>query len=437
MKIIEAYQMDNWEIKPIQLEPFYQSTREWALLTVFDRKRNVFKGFGGAINESSAYNFSILSEDEKKQALEMLVGETGLGYNLFRLCIASSDFTLDSYSYVEENDFELKTFSIEKDKKWIIPFIKEIQKYSKRELTFFASPWAPPAFMKTNNDRKFGGKLKKGCYDIYSEYIIKFLKAYESEGIHISYLTIQNEPKASQTWESCTYTVEEEIALAKVLRKHLKEHNLEVKLLCWDHNKERLLERAVPCFEETELFNGAAYHWYSGNHYDNIQHLRNMYPEKELFETEFCRAYGVDVTFTSYTMEFVNNLRCGVNGIIEWCLILDEKGGPYHDRPKHGGCEGTIQIDAKNKIFTLKNYNETYMFAHFIKPGAHLLYTSSFIEDLKVSAVENPDGTIVVNIVNFLEELPVSPVAVRINDHLIDIPTPSMSVTTLVIDLED
>ena len=434
MKIKEAYQMVNWEINPIDLKPFYQSPREWGLISVFTKHRNEFKGFGGAINESSAYNFSLLSEADKIQALEMLVGETGLGYNLFRLCIGSSDFTVDSYSYVDDGDETLKTFSIEKDRRWIIPFIKEIQKYSKRKLTFFASPWAPPAFMKTNNDRKFGGKLKEEYYDLYAEYIIKFLKAYEKEGIYISYLTVQNEAKASQTWESCTYSIEEEIAFAKVLRKYLKDNKIECKLLCWDHNKERLLERAVPVLEEGDLFDGAAYHWYSGNHYDNIGYLKNMFPNKEVFETEFCRAYGIDVTFTSYSMEFVNTLRNGTDGIIEWCLILDDKGGPYHDRPKHGGCEGTINIDKDYKIFTFKNYNETYMFAHFIKPGARILYTSSFVDEVKASAIQNPDGTIVVTVVNFLDELPCEPIAIRINDHLIDIPTPSKSVTTLVIE---
>ena len=317
MKIKEAYQLVNYKIKKIKLKDFYESDKEGNLLNVYPISLGIFEGFGGTINESSAYNFSRLNQKDKKKALELMLGEDGLKYSLFRLCVGSSDFTTHSYCYVEDDDKDLSTFSIKEDKKYIIPFIKEMQAYAKNNIRFMASPWSPPAFMKTNNERKHGGHLKKEYYDLYAEYIIKFLKAYKEEGIDITYLTIQNEQKAIQTWESCVYSKEEEVAFAKVLTNHLAKNNLKVELLCWDHNKERLFERANYALSQCDLFSGSGFHWYSGNHYDVIRHLKMLYPNKKIIETEFCRSYGLDETSTSYSLEFVNNFRLGVNGIIE------------------------------------------------------------------------------------------------------------------------
>lgn len=183
-------------IKKLESVNFVDTTSEGGLINIFPLEKSEIVGFGGAFTESAAYNYSIADAKAKKEILEWLFGEEGLNYIFCRVCIGSSDFALDEYCYVDENDLTLETFNIEKDKLYIIPFIKAAMELSKQKIEILASPWSPPAFMKDNNTRFQGGKLKKEYYELYADYIIKFLEAYEKEGVKISALSIQNEPKA-------------------------------------------------------------------------------------------------------------------------------------------------------------------------------------------------------------------------------------------------
>lgn len=397
MEILKALELNNGHLTDFELVDVTEVRgNEHPLLNVYDKEISEVLGFGGAFTETSAYNYSLLSYDNKKKAIEALFGEGGLRYNLCRLCIASSDFCLSEYCCVEDNDFELKTFSIERDKKYIIPFIKDALRVNPN-IEFLASPWSPPKWMKTNNDRLHGGKLEPECYELYAEYLCKFLESYKNEGINISYLTIQNEQKATQTWESCTFSFEEEISFGKVLQKALKKHRLNVKLLGWDHNKERLVERSV-VLEEKNLFDGMAFHWYSGDHFEAVNLVRKMYPNSLLLETEFCKSNKEDSTIASYANEYVNVLRNGGQGLIEWNLFTDKNGGPFHDRK--GGCLAPLTYLNDNNFELSSNYNQTFIFSHFIKKGAKSLFTSSYNEAVKISAVRNPNGEIVIDVVN-------------------------------------
>ena len=133
--------------------------------------------------------------------------------------------------------------------------------------------------MKDTNSRFKGGKLKEEYYSLYAEYLVKFVQAYKAEGIEISILSLQNEAKAATTWESCQYTAEEEAKFAKILKTALDARNLNVKLICWDHNKERLYERAEICFENaSDVLDGIGFHWYTGDHYSAIDVVRKQIP---------------------------------------------------------------------------------------------------------------------------------------------------------------
>lgn len=404
MKVKASYTLLNNTITQTQLGEFFDSEREHGVINVFPAQRPTdWVGFGGAFTESAAYNYSLMSDENKQRTLEALFGESGLKYNFCRICIGSSDFGLNEYCYVEENDYDLHTFSIERDKKYVIPFIKDAISYAKYPIKLFASPWSPPAFMKDTNYRFQGGKLKAEYYELYAEYLIKFVKAYQEEGIFISVMSLQNEAKAKTTWESCQYTAEEEAVFAKVLRKRLNAHGLQLELLCWDHNKERLYERASATFDAAgDVLDGVGFHWYTGDHYGAIDAVRKQYPDKRVLLTEFCRSFSnIDHTTTAYAKEHVNVIANGAQGICEWNLILDENGGPYHNRPQNGGCDAPIRFNtSENTVNFSKIYYDTWMFSHFIQPHANTLYTSSFHELVQTCAVKNPDGSIVVTIVN-------------------------------------
>ena len=395
-------------------------------------EKQEFIGFGGSFTDSSGYNYALMTAEDKKKTLELLFGETGLKYRFCRLCIGSSDFATEEYCYVKEGDERLESFSIDRDKKYVIPFIKDAMAYAKYPITFIASPWSPPAFMKTNACRFEGGKLKKEYYEVYAEYLIKFLLAYKEEGIDISMLTLQNEAKAVQTWESCVYTAEEEAEFACVLSECLDKYNLNVQLLCWDHNKERLYDRASAIFEKCgDKMSGIAFHWYSGDHFEAIDMLRKLYPNKLLLETEFCKTDGgLDFVETSYAREVINNLSHGAHGICEWNLILDENGGPYHNRG--GSIASPVRFDG-NTCRATSIYREMYMFSHFIADGAKALYTSTFDVGVFVSAFKNPNGEIVVNILNELDrEFPY--VKVYVNGQFVAVPLKAKSLLTVVLE---
>src|SRR5512133_431863 len=168
-------------------------------------------GIGGAITDASAETFYKLPEDKQKELIKAYYDKTeGIGYTMARTNIHSCDFSSGSYTYIDEGDKELKTFSIEHDKAFRIPLIKRAIEAADNRLLLFASPWSPPAFMKDNNNMLHGGKLLPAYYTAWATYYTKFIEAYEREGIPIWGISVQNEPMAVQTWESCIYSAQEE-----------------------------------------------------------------------------------------------------------------------------------------------------------------------------------------------------------------------------------
>src|SRR5690242_7166897 len=176
-----------------------------------NKRAQTILGIGGALTDSSAETFAKIPAAKQQEILDAYYDPNkGIRYTLARTNIHSCDFSSASYTYVTEGDKDLSSFSVNHDKQYRIPFIKRVIAATGGRLTLFASPWSPPAFMKTNNDILHGGKLKPEFYQSWANYYTKFIKAYEREGIPIWGITIQNEPMATQTWESCIYTGEEE-----------------------------------------------------------------------------------------------------------------------------------------------------------------------------------------------------------------------------------
>ena len=172
--------------------------------------RQSILGFGGAFTEASASVFHQLDADKKSEIIQAYFGDNGNQYNMGRTHINSCDFSLGNYALCEKEDRKLTDFSIERDKKMLIPFIKEALNEASSPILLMASPWSPPLWMKTNNQMNHGGKLKEEFQDTWAEYYCKFIEFYERDGVPIWGISVQNEPEAVQTWDSCIYTGEEE-----------------------------------------------------------------------------------------------------------------------------------------------------------------------------------------------------------------------------------
>ncbi|MBQ9773587.1 MAG: glucosylceramidase [Clostridia bacterium] len=372
-------------------------------------EKHTIMGFGGAFTEAAAYNYYHLKPDAKKEFLRMCFDKaTGAGYTVARVHMGSCDFALDQYSEAYRED--LSDFNINQDKKYMIPMIKDALELVGDELFLFASPWSPPAFMKDNGQLIGGGKLKKEFYPTYAAYFVKFIEAYANEGIKISAVSVQNEAHAIQTWESCLYSAEEEAEFAtKHLRPALDAAGLsDVKIIIWDHNRERVVERAEGSFGvdgARDAIWGMGFHWYSGDHYDALDLFRAQYPEKEIFESELCHespeSFDDGKRNRQYANEYICAVRHGASGICDWNLMLDaENGGPFHCRPT-GGCAAALYCDLKTgELITDGIYNVIKTITSEIGRGDRVLATTCASDAIAELGVKRADGSIVLFLLN-------------------------------------
>lgn len=300
-----------------------------------------FVGIGAALTDAAAETFYKLSEKNQELFLEAYFDkEKGIGYSLARTIIHSCDFSTESYTYVEEGDTDLKTFSIAQDRKYRIPFTKKVIKAAGGNLTMYASPWSPPAFMKTNNSMLKGGKLKKEFYQPWANYYSKFIKAYEKEGIPIWGLSIQNEPMAVQRWESCIYTAEEERDFLKYfLGPTLEKDGLgDKKIIVWDHNRDLLFQRASTILNDPAAAKyvwGIGFHWYEDwkdgtPMFKNVASVNEAYPDKKLIFTEGCnesydleRLENEDPRLAErYGKSMINDFNNGTVAWTDWNILF-------------------------------------------------------------------------------------------------------------------
>lgn len=365
-------------------------------------------GFGGAFTEATGVSLSLLSEEKRDNLIKEYFSENGLNYNFCRLPIASTDFSNKSYSYCRKDD--LSDFSIEKDRQYIINVVKDALKFNPN-IQFLSSPWSPPKFMKNNKMLILGGRLLDKYKNAYADYLVKYIKVYEKENINIDYMTIQNEPNAIQVWESCLYSPEDECDLAiNYIYPKFKENNINTKLLIWDHNKEKLYTRVMQELKYSEkakdIISGAAFHFYTGSHFENISLLRenDIFKDKLLIHTEGCTGYSAfnenDVIHNAevYAHDMIGDLNAGANGYIDWNLVLDNKGGPNH---KKNYCDSPIMINKENTNY-IKNLSFYYIahFSKYIKRNAKKIAISRYTTDIETVAFINPDNSIVIILLN-------------------------------------
>ena len=388
-----------------------------AEVSVFVKPNKTFQeflGIGGAITDAAAEVFSTLSIDKQEELLKAYYSDEGINYNIIRTSIHSSDFGLGSHTYIEEGDKDLKTFSIEKDMVKRIPMIKRAKALIKEDLVFYASPWSPPAFMKTNNDMLHGGKLLPEYNQAWANYYVKFIEAYEAEDIPVWGVTIQNEPMAVQRWESCIYTAEEERDFLKnYLGPTFEKAGMNDKnIVVWDHNRDLISHRANTIFEDPEAMKyawGIGFHWYetwAGGEpkYDNLKNIKESFPTKNLLFTEGCQEkfdpsqYQRWSNAERYGNSMINDFNSGTVGWTDWNILLNENGGPNHVQ---NFCFAPIHADTKTGelIFTPSYYYIGH-FSKFIKKGALRVSTTTSRSTLESTSFQNPDGHIVTVVLN-------------------------------------
>jgi glucosylceramidase len=387
-------------------EPLEQPDENYPTIFVDkDKTFQTIEGFGGAFTDAAAITFGKLPKDVQQQFLkECFDPVNGNGYNLCRTTIHSCDYSDEMYTYDDvEGDKNLKYFSIKHDFQYRIPMIKSAMEASKGNLRFFASPWSPPGWMKTNNEMKHGGKLKPEYNQTWADYFVKYVEAYKAEGIPMWGLTVQNEAMATQVWESCIFTANEEKDFVRdYLGPALYRNKMaDIKLMIWDHNRGIMYQRVEAAYEDPEASKyiwGTAFHWYVGNHFDNVRQVHDAYPDKKMLYTE-AGMRGTWQSATNLAKNIILDLNNWANGWVFWNLILDQNNGPRHA----GGLYGSNIVNADLTTGKITYNPPHYVFGHFsrfIKPGAKRIPCTSSSDDFIATAFINADGKITVEILN-------------------------------------
>ncbi|MFT3738349.1 MAG: glycoside hydrolase family 30 protein [Breznakibacter sp.] len=379
------------------------------------RRFQTFLGIGGAVTDASAEVFAKLTPGNQEAFLTAYFdGQKGIGYSLLRTTIHSCDFSPGSYTYVEEDDGELETFSIGHDRQYRIPLIKRAIETAGGQMVLYASPWSPPAFMKDNNHMLRGGKLLPEYNQTWADYYVKFIKAYEAEGIPVWGISIQNEPMAVQRWESCIFTAEDERDFLKnYLGPTMHKTGLgDRKIIVWDHNRDLMVQRAHVIFDDPDASKyawGIGYHWYEtwsgGNDMSaNVAEVSRSFPDKNILFTEGCvekfdsARYQYWPNAEKYGRSMITDFNNGTVGWTDWNILLDQHGGPNHVgnycfAPVHGHTQ-TGQL-----VFTPVYYYIGH-FSKFIRPGAVRVSASTSHSNLMATSFLNTDGKMATVVMN-------------------------------------
>lgn len=420
-----------------------------------DLKFQEYVGFGASFTESSAWNLATIPETLRKEVLTRLFSPTaGAGFSLTRTHINSSDYSNNHYSYVDSGDTSLSSFSINEDLKGftgeendqvrgvelitpnydLIPMILEAKTIQGADFNIIASPWSPPSWMKSGETSEMtNGSLQPQYYGVWAKYISKYVSAYAEQGIDLWGITPQNEPLHSHNarWDSNGFTAEQGRDFLKdylgpqlVADGHLKldDLNAGLRVILYDHNKSTMNDYVNVTYKDPEAAKyawGTGFHWYANSEleendwYKNeLDILRTTWPNKGMIHTEssididandpigqYWREStdyaGTFVPFDTYAYDIITDLNHGVQGYIEWCMILSDKGQP-NPYDNFNSAPVLINPETDEVIYTPLYYLLSH-FSKFIRPGAQRIeLVGDELEGLTYTSAINTDGSIAV-----------------------------------------
>lgn len=436
---IEIYVTSKYEKYRHQIVPVESNDQpDLEILVDKSTKFQKIMGFGGAFTEAACYTLNRLSKANQDKLLNAYYDkDKGLSYNLGRIHMNSSDFSLGNYTYVEDNDINLETFDISREFDFVIPTIKKAEGITKEKIKLLISPWSPPAWMKTNNEMNNGGKLKTEYFQSWANYYVRFIDEIKKAGLNPFAITVQNEPAAKQTWDSCLYTKEEERDFIKhflgpTIQK--SEFN-DIKIFIWDHNRDIVVERAKAVLEDSEAAKyvaGTAIHWYVSEEFSNVGKVHDLFPDKQIIFSEGCIEGGphpkIYETGERYSRNIIGDFSNWCEAFIDWNITLDEVGGPNH---VGNYCDAPILSDTVNDelIFNSSYYHIAHFSKH-IKPGAHRIKSTVSTDLIKQIVFKNPDESIIIVLLNDSEKDLI--VSIKLDGEKIKVKSAKRSIMTII-----
>lgn len=398
-----------------------------------DERYQQILGFGAALTDASCYLLHQLDTAKRKALLDDCFGASGLRMSVARTTIGSSDYSLSAYTYddTQAPDPDLKHFSIDHDRKYILPMLKEAQQVNP-ELFYFSSPWSPPAWMKAGNTL-LGGSMRNHYFDAYAQYFVKFLQEYAASGVKIHAVTVQNEVDTDQDGRmpQALWGQEYEMAFVKEhLGPALQKAGLDTKIWIIDHNY-NLWGRAVDELSDPDVYkyvDGVAWHGYFGPP-SAMTRVHDMFPDKSAYWTEGGPDYkspDYATDWAKWSSTFTGILRNWARCIVSWNLVLDENGkpniGPFD-------CGGVVTLNSKTQEITRSG--QYWAFAHYskvIQRGAYVIASWGELNGIDHVALKNPDGSHVLILTNTGRE---QTVQCALHQKSLSVTLPPDSVTTL------
>jgi glucosylceramidase len=370
-------------------------------------------GVGGSLTDSSAWLiWNKLSASQQTTLMQELFSPSkGIGISFLRQPMGATDFSASgNYSYDDlpagQTDPNLTNFSIAHDTTYIIPLIKQALSINPN-IKVVALPWSPPAWMKTTGTMN-GGGMNTTFLPSLAQYFVDFVQAYQSQGIPIYALSVQNEPLYSTTGypsESLAAT-DESTFIASNLGPALSTAGLQnVKIFGYEHNWDNTAyPDAVLGSAAAPYVSGTSFHCYAGDPSAQLT-VEQAFPAKDIWFTE-CSGITTS-TFPGDLVWNAENLLIGATrnyarSVSLWNLALDQNSGPINGTCTN--CRGVVTINDSVSPSQVTFNVEYYVLGHlgkFVVPGAHRIDSNTFgagsIEDV---AFQNPDGSIVLLVLN-------------------------------------
>lgn len=354
-------------------------------------------GFGAALTDAACYVLSQMPQAGRESLLNELFSPKEMGFSVCRIGIGSSDYSLNVFSYDEgELDPELRRFSIDHDREYILPTLRSVRQ-ANQQLFLLGSPWSPPGWMKDNNSM-LGGTIRRQHLRPYASYIVKFLQAYQAEGVEVSAVTPQNEVDTDQDsrMPACLFPQEAEVQyVGQMLGPAIERAGLKTKIWLLDHNY-NLWGRAICELDDekvSKVTKSIAWHGYLGTP-ELVRKVTAAHPDAEMYWTEG----GPDITDPKYLTDwskwshtFTGILRNGMRCIIAWNIALDEQGnpniGPF-------SCGGVVTVHSGSHEVTRSG--QYAAFAHYsrhIRRDAVVIGSRGEVSGVDHVAAANPDGS--------------------------------------------
>ena len=362
-------------------------------------------GFGYALTGGSALHLNTMGASQRADLLNELFGPNGLGISYLRVSVGASDLDAEPFSYDDlpagqTEDLNLDHFSIAEDLVNLIPVLQEILAINP-DIKIIGSPWSAPSWMKTSNST-VGGSLRPEYYSVYANYFVKYIQAYEAEGITIDAISVQNEPLHDGNNPSMKMEATEMTTFVKNnLGPAFVSENIQTKIIIWDHNAD-VFDYPISILDDpvaNQYIDGSAFHLYAGS-IDNLSIVHDAYPDKNLYFTE--QWVGSGGSFGGDLAWHIKNVIVGATrnwckNVIHWNLTSNPQLEPHTP----GGCTqclGGLTIDG-NDVTRNVGY---YIIGHASKfvPQGSVRIESNMSSNFPNVAYKTPEGKIVVIILN-------------------------------------